>query len=295
MNRLARHGEEYQLNESFKKVALKKILVGKILDNFEILNLDKLPFEQILVRVKELARIKKLEKDVAQGRTGVATGSQRPKGPGDGHQHQYQVPSFGAQEEEPTDVNAFNGKGPGWGQQSKGKSKGKGKGKDQKGGKSKGKGKGGKAQQTQSVNAAGASPGFSGCFHCGGQHYLRDCPSKPQQANAAGLDPCPAGAVVPLCTLTVREDVPGSKSPGSSSAPELGEKGTSTHNMFSALSEEERKEGPPPLTDSESEEDKLPAELDSDSEEWLEGMSRWLEEASCRNNRWSRWRKVVAK
>ena len=42
---------------------------------------------------------------------------------------------------------------------------------------------------------------------------------------------------------------------GSSSAPELGEKGTSTHNMFSALSEEERKEGPPPLTDSESEED----------------------------------------
>ncbi len=31
MNRLARHGGEYQLNESFKKVALKKILVGKIL------------------------------------------------------------------------------------------------------------------------------------------------------------------------------------------------------------------------------------------------------------------------
>ena len=98
--------------ESFKKVALKKILVGKILDNFEILNLDKLPFEEILVRVKELARIKKLEKYVAQGRTGVATGSQRPKGPGEVPPHQYQVPSFGAQEEDHTDINAFNGKGP---------------------------------------------------------------------------------------------------------------------------------------------------------------------------------------
>jgi len=168
VNRLARHGEEYQLNESFKKVALKKILVGKILDNFEILHLDKLPFEEIMVRVKELARIKKLEKDVAQGRAGVNVGSQKPNGPGKGHQHQYDVPSFEAQEEEPTDVNAFNGKGPGWGQQSKGKSKGKGKGKDQKGGKSKGKGKGGKAQQQQNVNAVGTNPGFSGCFHCGG-------------------------------------------------------------------------------------------------------------------------------
>ena len=65
--------------------------------------------------------------------------------------------------------------------------------------------------------------------------------------------------------------------------------------MFSALSEEECERGPPPLTDSESEKDESKAELDSDSEEWLEGVSRWLEEASCRNNRWSRWRKVVAK
>ena len=81
------------------------------------------------MRVKEQARIKKLEKDVAQGRAGVTVGSQKPKGPGDVPPHQYQVPSFGAQEEEHTDINAFNGKGPGWGQQAKGKIKGKGKGK----------------------------------------------------------------------------------------------------------------------------------------------------------------------
>ena len=50
VNRLARRGEEYQLNESFKKVALKMILVGRILDTFEILNLDKLSFADALVR-----------------------------------------------------------------------------------------------------------------------------------------------------------------------------------------------------------------------------------------------------
>ena len=83
VNRLAQHGEEYRLPESFKKVALKKILVGKILDAFDILNLDKLPFEDALVKVKELAMTKKLERDVVQGRTGVATGSQKPKGPGE--------------------------------------------------------------------------------------------------------------------------------------------------------------------------------------------------------------------
>ena len=44
VDRLARHGEEYQLNESFKKAAIKKILVGKILDHFELLSLEKLPF-----------------------------------------------------------------------------------------------------------------------------------------------------------------------------------------------------------------------------------------------------------
>ena len=39
VNRLARHGEEYQLYECFKKVGRKKILVGKILDHFELLHL----------------------------------------------------------------------------------------------------------------------------------------------------------------------------------------------------------------------------------------------------------------
>ena len=79
-----------------------------------------------------------------------------------------------------------------------------------------------------------------------------------------------------MCTLTVCEDDPRLKRSGSPGAPALGDKGIHTHNMYSALSEEERDEGPPPLTDSESEE----SEPSSSSR-------------SC--NRWRPWRKVAAK
>ena len=56
MNRLARYGEEYQMSEAFKKVALKKILVGKLRDNFELWQADKMPFEELLKKVTEHAR-----------------------------------------------------------------------------------------------------------------------------------------------------------------------------------------------------------------------------------------------
>ena len=157
MNRLARHGKEYELPPVFKQEALKCILIGKIRDHFDLWVAEQMPFEQVLKKVKDQAMAAKLDTDVSQGRAGVAMGecpdSLKQLG-------RDQFPSGG--EQGAADLNAFNGKGPGWGQQSKGKDKGKGKGKDQKGGKSKGKGKGGKAQQSQSVNAAGASPGFSG-------------------------------------------------------------------------------------------------------------------------------------
>ena len=71
--------------------------------------------------------------------TGVATGSQKPKGPEDIPPYQYQIPSYEAPGGQPTDVNAVNGKGPGGGQNAGGKGKSKSKGKDQGGGKSKGK------------------------------------------------------------------------------------------------------------------------------------------------------------
>ena len=75
VNRLARHGDAYHLPEAFKKVALKAMLVGKIKDNFELWEADKLSFEEHLKKVKEQARTKKLDRDVQRGKTGVALGS----------------------------------------------------------------------------------------------------------------------------------------------------------------------------------------------------------------------------
>ena len=75
VNRLARHGVAYRLPEEFKKVALKAMLVGKIKDNYELWEADKLSFGQLLKKVKEQARAKKLDRDVQKGKTGVALGA----------------------------------------------------------------------------------------------------------------------------------------------------------------------------------------------------------------------------
>ena len=74
MNRLARHGKDYELSSECKKVALKRILIGKILDRYDLYVAEQLPFEQIFKKVKDQAMTAKLETDVAQGRSGVAIG-----------------------------------------------------------------------------------------------------------------------------------------------------------------------------------------------------------------------------
>ena len=51
------------------------MLVGKIKDNYELWEADKLSFEELLKKVKEQARAKKLDKDVQKGKTGVALGA----------------------------------------------------------------------------------------------------------------------------------------------------------------------------------------------------------------------------
>ena len=63
-----------------KKVALKNILVGKIKDNFELWESDKMPFEEILIRVKEQARAKKLEKEAQRGRANMSLGATQANG-----------------------------------------------------------------------------------------------------------------------------------------------------------------------------------------------------------------------
>ena len=45
VNRLARHCDDYRLPVIFRKVALQQMLVGKINDNFEVWQSEKMPFE----------------------------------------------------------------------------------------------------------------------------------------------------------------------------------------------------------------------------------------------------------
>ena len=65
VNRLERCGTQYHLAESFKKVALKQILVGRLRDNYDLWNSNKLQFDKLLRRVREQARADKLDYDVA--------------------------------------------------------------------------------------------------------------------------------------------------------------------------------------------------------------------------------------
>ena len=119
-NSPARHGPDYEMANIFKKVALKKILVGKARENYELWEADRLSFDELLKKVEEHARAKKLDKDAAKGKTGVALGAT------DAAQEEWNWCSWS--DEEPwEEVNAvIPGKGKGQ-KGSKGKSKGKGK------------------------------------------------------------------------------------------------------------------------------------------------------------------------
>ncbi|MDA8609375.1 zinc finger domain-containing protein, partial [bacterium] len=218
VNRLERCGSEYHLAESFKKVALKQILSGRIRDNYDLWNSDKLPFDELLRRVRDQARAKKLDHDVAKGKAGVTVGRQQHDGGQQPHGEpgtndvpqliQQQRANLG-QGEPATDLNAFN------------------KGKFGKGKKGKGKGKGdhkgiGKGDQSQLNAASPAPPPAGGCFICGGKHWARECPKRvhpPQQPVTA--------SVIKLCTVTA------------TASP------TEVRNSFQALDPEDEETGGP--------------------------------------------------
>ena len=49
------------------------MLTGNIRDNFELWEAEKMSFEDLLKKVKEQARAKKLDRDAHRGKTGVAS------------------------------------------------------------------------------------------------------------------------------------------------------------------------------------------------------------------------------
>ncbi|MDA8609478.1 hypothetical protein N9L19_01025 [bacterium] len=120
VNRLARFGEEYQLNEAFRKAALRKILTGKGRDQYEHWQAEKLSFDDLLRRVKEQARSHMLDADVSNGNTGIAAGANNTRGPTENEEEPNLEPQGASQADVATDINAV-------GQQSRGY-KGKGKG-----------------------------------------------------------------------------------------------------------------------------------------------------------------------
>ena len=73
--RAAHHGEEYQLNDAYRKVALKQILVGTARDHFDLWQAEKLPFEELLRKVEEQSRANKLDTDVPRGMAGASVGT----------------------------------------------------------------------------------------------------------------------------------------------------------------------------------------------------------------------------
>ena len=76
VNRLERYGAEHQLPDLYKKVALRKILVGKIRDHYDLWDTERHTYETILKKVKEQARNKKLDGDAAGGKSGINMGAQ---------------------------------------------------------------------------------------------------------------------------------------------------------------------------------------------------------------------------
>ena len=56
------------MQTAYEQVALKKILIGKIRETYELWETEKYLVEDLLWKTKELARARKLDTDVARGR-----------------------------------------------------------------------------------------------------------------------------------------------------------------------------------------------------------------------------------
>ncbi|MDA8584021.1 hypothetical protein N9L68_07290 [bacterium] len=123
MNRLARHGEEHQLNRAYKKVA-HKTDTGRGCPRSLGAPADReAPSREAAAKLKEQSRSNKIDTGASRGKSRVSVGSQRPQG----DHAQPRSPCFGHPQPEATDVNAFNRQWERLAQHDKGTGQGKGK------------------------------------------------------------------------------------------------------------------------------------------------------------------------
>ena len=62
-DRLAKYGSQYELPTVNKTVALGRILVGEVRKSYEQWKLDGLPYEKLLVKVKDYSRSRRLDNE----------------------------------------------------------------------------------------------------------------------------------------------------------------------------------------------------------------------------------------
>ena len=69
--RLARHGTQYELAPMYKTVALGKLLIGETKRVYEAWQLEGLPYEKLLAKLRDYSRSKRLDGEAKRGKQAV--------------------------------------------------------------------------------------------------------------------------------------------------------------------------------------------------------------------------------
>ena len=70
-DRLAKYGTQYELPAFFKTAALQQMLIGETRRSFDTWKIDGLPYEKLLVKLKEYALSQRLDGEAARGKQAV--------------------------------------------------------------------------------------------------------------------------------------------------------------------------------------------------------------------------------
>ena len=73
-SRLANYGSEHELQEVYKMAALKKIIVGEAIRNFDLWSAEKMPYGKLILNLKDYARNKQLDTEASKGKQAVDVG-----------------------------------------------------------------------------------------------------------------------------------------------------------------------------------------------------------------------------